>query len=112
MESCENTSFYVARKNERGDPCIMLTFSQPTLHGASREQYSSIYRGIDELLKSDEFPTGSRLYLIPANTDMLEVKLTLGEHTVSELLENETNRCVQDTCRKLLKRLLATGGRN
>lgn len=90
----------------------MLTFSQPTLHGASRKQYPSIYQGIDELLKSDEFPTGSRLYLIPGNTDMLEAKLTLGGHTAKELLENETNRGVQDTCHKLLNRLLTTGAHN
>jgi hypothetical protein len=82
-----------------------MTFSEPTLQGASREQCPSVHCGIDELLKFDEFPTGSRLYLIPGATDLLEVKLTYMDCTVRQHLEFETFRGVQDAAHNLLRLL-------
>jgi hypothetical protein len=84
----------------------MLTFSEPTLQGASRQQYPEVYRGIDDLLKSKDFPTGTRLYLIPGSSVELQVKLTFENLSSPKFLENETYNGVQNTARELLTILL------
>jgi hypothetical protein len=89
----------------------MLTFSEPTLQGASREQYPGVYRGIDELLKSEDFPNGSYLHLVPGATDTLEIKLSFMTCTVRNRLENETCRGVQSAARELLTLLASSGHR-
>jgi hypothetical protein len=84
----------------------MLAFSEPTLQGASRQQYPAVYFGIDELLRSEDFPTGALLYLIPGSSAELEVKLTFGDLSFRKRLENETYNGVQSTARELQSMLL------
>jgi|HubBroStandDraft_1064217.scaffolds.fasta_scaffold26290_5 hypothetical protein len=84
----------------------MLTFSEPTLQGVSRQQYPAVYCGIDDLLKSKDFPTGTLLSLVPGSSAYLEVKLTFRGLSLRKHLENETYYGVQSAARELLRAML------